>query len=85
MIKNEVIEEIWQIKDDLAREADYDLDKFCDQLAEYTQRNPRPRHTPRTPEEVLHFLDFGTFAGASVHDDEAGYGEKKSDGDTSSR
>jgi hypothetical protein len=78
MYTNELLEEIWRIKDDLAREADYDIHKFCDQLREYTEKNPLPGPVLRTPEEVRRFLDFGELPAApAVREDDPKYGEKK--------
>jgi hypothetical protein len=78
MITNELLEEIWRIKDDLAREADYDIDKFCDQLRGDMQTIPPPVPLLRSPEEMSRFLDFGELPTASVHEEESPYGAKDS-------
>ncbi len=34
-MKDEIIQELWQIKDELAREANYDVNVLCRQLREH--------------------------------------------------
>jgi hypothetical protein len=76
MYTNEVLEEIWAIKDRLWREAEGDLDKFFEQLQEFARSTPHQGPVLRTNEEVRRFLDFGELPTASVHEDETPYGAK---------
>jgi hypothetical protein len=38
-MKDEIIEELWRIKDELAREANYDIHVLCHQLRERQARS----------------------------------------------
>jgi hypothetical protein len=40
MMKDEIIQELWQIKDELAREADYDVHTLCRELREKQTSSP---------------------------------------------
>jgi hypothetical protein len=40
MKPNPILQEIWDIKDRLAAEAGYDVDRFFDQLKEWTAKHP---------------------------------------------
>lgn len=57
MHTNELLEEIWAIREELAREADYDIGKHFAQLREFTAKNPPPPRVHRTPEQWRRFLD----------------------------
>ncbi len=78
MYTNELLEEIWAIRAQLAREADYDVAKHFAQLREFMDKNPPTGPVLRTPEEVRRFLDFGELPAApAVREDDPKYGEKK--------
>jgi hypothetical protein len=47
------LEEIYRIKDDLAREAGYDTKKFFEQLNEWVKENPIPPDRLITTQELL--------------------------------
>jgi hypothetical protein len=40
MKSNPILEEIWRIKDQLAAEAGYDMDRFCDNLEKWMADHP---------------------------------------------
>jgi hypothetical protein len=42
MKTNPLLEELWQVKDDLAREADYDIDRIFAELRAAEARQPGP-------------------------------------------
>jgi hypothetical protein len=42
MKTNPLLEELWRVKDDLAREADYDLDRIFSELRAADARQPGP-------------------------------------------
>jgi hypothetical protein len=50
MKTNPLLEELWQVKDDLAREAGYDLDRIFAELRAAEARQPGP--LIRTAEEL---------------------------------
>lgn len=70
MYTNELLEEIWAIREQLAREADYNLDKHFDQLAEWSAKNPHTGPVLRTPEQVRRYLDFGELPATVAAEDE---------------
>lgn len=76
MYTNELLEEIWAIKAQLAAEADGDIHKFCDRLREFSEKMPRKAPVVRTPEETARFLDFIDELPAAVREDDANYGGK---------
>jgi hypothetical protein len=49
---NPLLEEIWRIKDQLAREADYDLDRFCENLRAWSKTHPHSGPVVRNAEEL---------------------------------
>ena len=51
------LQEIYQIKYDLAREAGYDMEKFLEQLDEWSKAHPHPPHLVVTPEELRRAKD----------------------------
>jgi hypothetical protein len=46
------LEEIYKIKDDLAREAGYDIHKFFEQLDAWAKEHPHPPELVVTAEEL---------------------------------
>jgi hypothetical protein len=40
MISNPILEEVWRVKAQLAREANYDFDTFCAQLRYWESQHP---------------------------------------------
>ena len=53
MKANPLLEELWQVKDDLAREAGYDLDRIFAELQAAETRQPGP--LIRSPEELRRY------------------------------
>jgi hypothetical protein len=54
MKMNPLLEELWRVKDDLAREAGYDLDRIFAELRSAEARQPGP--LLRSPEEVRRYV-----------------------------
>jgi hypothetical protein len=52
MNPNPILEEIWRIKDQLAREADYDVDRFFENLRAWTDTHPHSGPVVRNAEEL---------------------------------
>ncbi len=77
MYTNELLEEIWAIREKLAREADYDMAKHFYQLREFMEKHPHPGPVLRTPEEINRYLQHGELPVAGVREDEAKYGGEK--------
>ncbi|MBA4148152.1 MAG: hypothetical protein H0X66_08550 [Verrucomicrobia bacterium] len=50
------MEELWAVKDKLAREADYDTDRFSENLREWAEEHPHPGRVIRNPEELRQFV-----------------------------
>ncbi len=42
MQSNPILEEVWRINDQLAAEAGYDKDRFCEQLRAWSAAHPHP-------------------------------------------
>ncbi len=40
MNSNPILEEMWRIKDELAREADYDLHRMCENVRKWVSEHP---------------------------------------------
>ena len=56
MKANPIIEEIWRIKDELAREAGYDINRYCEQLQAWSTAHPHPGPIVRNAEELQRLL-----------------------------
>ena len=54
MTTNPLLEELWQVKDDLAREAGYDLDRIFAELRAAEARQPGP--LIRTADELRSYV-----------------------------
>ena len=50
------LEELWRIKEDLAREADYDVDRFFENLRNWTAEHPHPGRVLHHAEELRQFV-----------------------------
>ncbi|HMP84055.1 MAG TPA: hypothetical protein PKA41_15255 [Verrucomicrobiota bacterium] len=51
-----ILQEVWDIKDRLAAEAGYDVDRFFDQLKEWTAQHPPTGPVVRNAEELRQLL-----------------------------
>jgi hypothetical protein len=74
MATNEILEEMWRIKDQLWREAGGDLDAFCDQLNDWSEKNPFPGRVLRTPEEIRRFVKGDAPQPMSIQEEPPAYG-----------
>jgi hypothetical protein len=52
MKSNPILEEAWRIKDQLAAEAGYDMDRFFEQLRAWSAAHPHPGPVIRNAEEL---------------------------------
>ena len=52
MKANPILEEVWRIKDQLAAEAGYDVDRFFAQLRARSEAHPHPGPGVRNAEEL---------------------------------
>ena len=52
MKSNPILEEVWRIKDQLAAEAGYDMDRFFEQLRAWSAAHPHPGPVIRNAEEL---------------------------------
>ena len=52
MKANPILEELWKVKDDLAREAGYDTHRFFENLRRWATEHPRPSPVVRNAEEL---------------------------------
>src|ERR1041384_7083355 len=48
-----IIAEVWQIKDDLAREAGYDIHQLCENTRKWMAEHPHPGPIVHNAEELL--------------------------------
>ncbi len=58
MKANPILEEVWHIKDGLAREAGYDVSRYCEQLRAWSAAHPHPGPIVRNTEELRRWLAF---------------------------
>ena len=56
MKANPILEEAWRIKDEMAREADYDLHRLCENTRQWAAQHPHSSPVVRTAEELRHFM-----------------------------
>ena len=56
MKPNSVLEEIWRAKDELAREAGYDIHRLCENTRKWALEHPHPGPVIRSPEELRRYL-----------------------------
>ena len=52
MKSNPILEEVWRIKDDLAREAGYDVHRLCENTRKWAAEHPHPGPVVRSAEEL---------------------------------
>jgi hypothetical protein len=52
MKANPILEEVWRIKDQLAAEAGYDIDRFFENLRKWEAEHPHPGPVVRNAEEL---------------------------------
>lgn len=52
MKTNPMLEEVWRIKDQLAAEAGYDVDRFFENLRKWEAEHPHPGPVVRNAEEL---------------------------------
>ncbi len=51
-----ILEELWAVKDKLAREAGYDVDRFVENLRQWETAHPQPGRVIRNAEELRQFV-----------------------------
>lgn len=56
MKTNPILEEVWRIKDQLAAEAGYDIDRFFENLRKWEAEHPHPGPVVRNAEELRQLL-----------------------------
>ena len=56
MKANPILEELWKIKDDLAREAGYDTHRFFENLRKWAAEHPHPGPVVRSAEELRQLI-----------------------------
>jgi hypothetical protein len=52
-----MLEDLWKVKDDLAREAAYDTHHFFENLRKWAAEHPHPGPVIHTAEEMREFVD----------------------------
>ena len=52
MKSNPILEEVWRIKDQLAAEAGYDMDRFCENLRKWAADHPHNGPVVQSAEEL---------------------------------
>jgi hypothetical protein len=57
MKPNPILEEVWRIKDELAREAGYDVHRLCENTRQWAEAHPHPGPHVRNAEELRQLLD----------------------------
>ena len=56
MKTNPILEEVWRIKDQLAAEAGYDMDRFVEQLRAWSAAHPPSGPVVRNAEELRRLM-----------------------------
>ena len=57
MKANPILEETWRVKDELAREADYDLHRLCENTRRWAAQHPHTGPVLQSAEELRQFVD----------------------------
>lgn len=52
MKSNPILEEVWRIKDQLAAEAGYDMDRYCENLRKWVAEHPHNGPVVHNAEEL---------------------------------
>jgi len=52
-----ILEEVWRIKDDLAREAGYDIHRLCENTRQWAAAHPHTGPRVRNAEELRQLLN----------------------------
>ena len=52
MKANPILEEAWRIKDELAREAGYDIHRMCENIRQWSAEHPHSGSVVRNAEEL---------------------------------
>jgi hypothetical protein len=56
MKTNPILEEVWRIKDQLAAEAGYDIDRFFDNLRKWEAEHPHPGPVVHSAKELQQLM-----------------------------
>jgi hypothetical protein len=56
MKSNPILEEVWRIKDQLAAEAGYDIDRFFENLRKWESEHPHPGPVVNSTEELKQLI-----------------------------
>ena len=56
MKPNPILEEAWRVKDELAREADYDLHRLCENTRQWAAQHPHTGPVLHSAEELRQFM-----------------------------
>ena len=56
MKANPILEETWRVKDELAREADYDLHRLCENTRRWAAQHPHTGPVLQSAEELRQFM-----------------------------
>jgi hypothetical protein len=56
MKPNPILEEAWRVKDELAREADYDLHRLCENTRQWAAQHPHTGPALQSAEELRQFM-----------------------------
>ncbi len=56
MKSNPILEEVWRTKDEMAREADYDLHRLCENTRQWAEKHPHSDPVMHTAEELRQFM-----------------------------
>jgi hypothetical protein len=52
MKSNPILEEVWRIKDELAREAGYDIHRLCENTRKWAETHPHTGQVVQSAEEL---------------------------------
>jgi len=56
MKPNPILEEVWRVKDELAREAGHDIHRFCENTRQWAAAHPHPGPVVRNAEGLCQLV-----------------------------
>ena len=76
MNSDPILEEVWRIKDELAREAGYDLHRLCENTRRWAAEHPHPGPQIEDAAALRHFVEQQENAAAALREQPPPYGEE---------
>ena len=65
MTADPILEEVWRVKEELAREAGYDVRRLCDNTRRWAAQHPPSGPVIQSAEELQQYVELGELRTAS--------------------